>query len=178
MRRVSVPILGMRCAACAAKVEGAIKRLRGVGEVVVNLAAGRAAVSLLPGADLGEVVEAVRKAGYDVPTRTVSLLIDGMRCAAKAERAIKGVEGVLSANVNLASGRAAVTYIPGLADLSGIRRAVEEAGYGAAELSERAEEAEDADRLGLRLADHSLDDPGDVFRPPAAQQNGLRPGLT
>ncbi|RKY03781.1 hypothetical protein DRP77_05435 [Candidatus Poribacteria bacterium] len=87
--------------------------------------------------------------------KRVSVPISWMRCAAKVGRAIgrpKGVEGV---TVNLPSGKAALTYIPGLEDLSEIKRALAEPS------EERAEEAEDAYRLGLDGADHPMDLPPD-----------------
>jgi Cu+-exporting ATPase len=50
-------------------------------------------------------------------------------CVATVERNLKKVDGVESANVNLSSERAAVTYDPGKADLSEFIRRVEGAGY-------------------------------------------------
>jgi Cu+-exporting ATPase len=62
----------------------------------------------------------------------LTLPILGMTCAncvATVERNLKKVDGVESANVNLSSERAAVTYDPGKADLSEFIRRVEGAGY-------------------------------------------------
>src|SRR5690606_1520100 len=50
-------------------------------------------------------------------------------CVARVERALKRVDGVLDANVNLATERAAVVYRPELVDLAQLEEAVEGAGY-------------------------------------------------
>ena len=70
-----------------------------------------------------------------MPTRTpdvIALPIKGMTCAScvgHVEKALRGVEGVASASVNLATERATIEYIPGVAGISELRHAVEDAGY-------------------------------------------------
>ena len=62
----------------------------------------------------------------------VTLTIGGMTCAScvvHVERALRGVEGVDVANVNLATERATVEYSPGVARIGELRHAVEDAGY-------------------------------------------------
>jgi Cu+-exporting ATPase len=64
---VVLPIAGMTCASCVMHVENALKDVPGVLSVVVNLATERATVTYIPGAvEKGQLVEAVRYAGYDV----------------------------------------------------------------------------------------------------------------
>ena len=65
-------------------------------------------------------------------TKNVSLNIGGMTCAAcvsHVEKALRGVEGVESSAVNLATERATVQYTASLADIEDFRAAVEDAGY-------------------------------------------------
>jgi len=130
---LSLPIVGMSCASCVSHVEQALKQVPGVGKANVNLATERAAVEFSPErANLSELVAAVKDAGYDVPAETVTLPIGGMTCAScvsHVENALKGVVGVMVANVNLASERATVTYIPGIASLTDFKQAVADAGY-------------------------------------------------
>ncbi|HOG27851.1 MAG TPA: heavy metal translocating P-type ATPase, partial [Vicinamibacterales bacterium] len=66
---VSIPVTGMTCAACAANIERALKRLPGVSGAGVNYATNRATVAFDP-AVLGvpAIVEAIRDVGYDVVT--------------------------------------------------------------------------------------------------------------
>ena len=62
----------------------------------------------------------------------VTLTIGGMTCAScvvHVERALRRVEGVDVANVNLATERATVEYAPGVARIGELRHAVEDAGY-------------------------------------------------
>jgi len=64
---------------------------------------------------------------------TATLGIEGMTCAscvARVERALKKVDGVLAANVNLATERAVVSYRPDLVDPDRMKEAVVGAGYG------------------------------------------------
>ena len=84
------------------------------------------------------------------------LAITGMTCAscvANVESALRGVSGVKSADVNLATERASVQLDPTRVDLPALVRAVERAGYGALALSadqnERAA-VEDRERAARR----------------------------
>jgi Cu+-exporting ATPase len=65
--RVELPITGMTCASCSARVEKALKRTPGVLEASVNLAAERASVVFSPSTvSYAEVRAAVEQAGYGV----------------------------------------------------------------------------------------------------------------
>ena len=50
-------------------------------------------------------------------------------CVVHVENALEGADGVVSANVNLATERAAVEYVPGVTGISELRHSVEDAGY-------------------------------------------------
>jgi Cu+-exporting ATPase len=65
--RLSVPVLGMHCAACVSTVEGELLRLPGVSGVHVNLAAERATVRFADTVTLSQLREAVARAGYRSP---------------------------------------------------------------------------------------------------------------
>ena len=56
-------------------------------------------------------------------------------CVRNVERALKKPAGVLSVNVNLATEKATVTYLPGAARRPDLVKAVEAAGYGVLDLS-------------------------------------------
>ena len=62
---IKLPIEGMTCASCVARVEKALKRVPGVGSAEVNLATETATVSLAEGASPDSLVAAVRDAGYE-----------------------------------------------------------------------------------------------------------------
>jgi len=93
-------------------------------------------------------------------TAEAELSVAGMTCAAcvaRVERALKGVDGVVDASVNLATERAGVVYLPELVDVAQLSEAVEGAGYQvvAAEGEDRlaAEEEARAERLGALRRD-------------------------
>ena len=63
---------------------------------------------------------------------TVTLPITGMTCAScvrRIEKALSRVEGVRTADVNLATEKAHVVFDPGVASVEQMRAAVEKAGY-------------------------------------------------
>jgi Cu+-exporting ATPase len=63
--QIRLPIEGMTCASCVARVEKALKKVPGVGSAEVNLATETATVTLAAGARPESLVEAVQKAGYE-----------------------------------------------------------------------------------------------------------------
>ena len=131
--QITLPITGMTCAACVSHVSDALGDINGVESVSVNLATEKASLELRSDAvDLSTLTGAVEDAGYGVGTRKTTLAIGGMTCAAcvmHVEHALGGADGVMSAQVNLATERAAVEYVPGVTGISDLRRSVEEAGY-------------------------------------------------
>ncbi|HWQ38338.1 MAG TPA: heavy metal translocating P-type ATPase [Burkholderiales bacterium] len=62
---IKLPIEGMTCASCVARVEKALNSVPGVGSAEVNLATETATVNLAEGASPESLVAAVRDAGYD-----------------------------------------------------------------------------------------------------------------
>jgi heavy metal translocating P-type ATPase len=128
---LSLPIEGMSCASCVGRVERALKQVRGVLDVSVNLATERAEIRLSDPGVRDEAIRAIEGAGYAVSSPAVELAIEGMSCAScvgRVERALKAVPGVAGASVNLATERATIT---GRADIADLVAAVSEAGYQA-----------------------------------------------
>jgi P-type Cu+ transporter len=132
--RIDIPVTGVTCASCVRRVERALSKKEGVTEADVNFAAERASVAYDPSATSpGELVGAIREAGYGADVREVAFGVTGMTCAScvgRVERALEKVPGVLEASVNLANERATVEYLAGEAGLQDLERAVEGAGYG------------------------------------------------
>jgi Cu+-exporting ATPase len=142
--RLTLPITGMTCANCAFTVERSLKKAEGVSDAAVNFATEQATVvfdpALLQPADL---VQQVENAGYGVVTAKVELPITGMtcaNCAATVERTLnRKVDGIVQANVNFATERATVEYVPGVASVAAMIRAIEKAGYGVVQAAADAE---------------------------------------
>ena len=64
--RVDLPVVGMHCAACAVRIEGALGQAPGVAKAAVNFATGRATVEYDPAATAPtNLRDVVRGAGYD-----------------------------------------------------------------------------------------------------------------
>ena len=128
----SLPIEGMTCASCVARVERALQKIPGVVDASVNLATEAASVRAAPGIGLTDLRAAVEKAGYTVGESSASLAIDGMTCAScvsRVEKALMRVPGVLRAEVNLATETATVTAATRHIDEAALVTAVERAGY-------------------------------------------------
>jgi len=135
---ISLPIEGMSCASCVGHVEAALSSVEGVRSVTVNLATERAEIRSAEQLDRTALVQAVRKAGYNVPADVVELVVTGMTCAScvsHVEHALKDVPGVTGATVNLATERATVH---GHASVHALMEAVNKAGYEAHPLDSAA----------------------------------------
>ena len=152
-RTLRVPIQGMDCASCAARIERALSAVPGVESATVNFAAEEATISLAPGA-APDLAAAVRDIGYRVREREIELAIEGMHCAScvqKVERALAAQPGVLTATVNLAAETARVRIVPGAVAAGDLAGALENAGYGAREVG--AAGIAEAERAASRSAE-------------------------
>ena len=162
---IELPVTGMTCASCVARTERALGKVAGVDKVAVNLATERATVTFDPHAVLtGDIVAAVEDAGYGVVTAQETLPILGMTCAScvsRVEKALRTPPGVLRAEVNLATEKATVTYLPGQATRQDLVDAVRGAGYDVVEPAPGAGEAAvaaaaDAEEAARAAAYHTL----------------------
>jgi Cu+-exporting ATPase len=128
----------MTCAACVNRVERGLEKVEGVVLASVNLATEHARVVYDPQKTTPQaLLEKVREAGYTPVVAEVELGVTGMTCAAcvnRVERALKKLEGVLEASINLATERAWVKYLPASTSVAQFKRAIREAGYGVLEL--------------------------------------------
>ncbi|MGB5850529.1 MAG: heavy metal translocating P-type ATPase [Ignavibacteriaceae bacterium] len=67
VQKLSVPVEGMTCASCVARVEKSIKKIDGVEDVYVNLASEKAMLSIDKSkVNIEEIKKAVEEAGYKV----------------------------------------------------------------------------------------------------------------
>jgi Cu+-exporting ATPase len=130
---LDLPVTGMTCANCANTIERTLKKTPGVTNAAVNFANERAQVAFDPAqVKPGELIERVRKAGYDVTLAHADLPLLGMTCANCAntiERTLRKLPGIANAAVNLASERASVDYVPGAVGISDMVAAIRKAGY-------------------------------------------------
>src|SRR5512135_1907731 len=126
-KQITLPITGMYCANCVTTIERNLKKVNGVQTAVVNLASERATVQFDPAVTgLDDMIARVHRAGYGIATGeadfTLRRLADD-NDARRLEKALQKLEGVLDAQVSLASEHARVSYVPTLVTQSEIRGA-------------------------------------------------------
>ncbi len=142
-QRLDLPIGGMHCAGCVARVEKVLQSLSGVQAAQVNLATETATLHYEPATvRLEQVVKAVQESGYQVRLEHTTILIKGMHCAgcvATIERALRNVAGVVQVQVNLATEQATVAYVSSRVEASTLRQAITRAGYEALDLPTEAD---------------------------------------
>ena len=147
-QHIELPIGGMTCAACSARLEKNLNKLPGV-KAAVNLASEKARIEFDPGqTSPANLVQAIQKTGFAVPEQDVVLELEGMTCAACANRietVLNRIDGV-SAAVNFATEKARIRVAPGAATLEQLIAAVNKAGYGAHESLGASREEEKARR--------------------------------
>lgn len=133
--KTNIEIEGMHCASCVSSVEKALKKLDGVKSANVNLSTESATIDYDPDrVNYDAFKKAVEDVGYDVcePTVNRTLQIEGMHCAscvATVEKALKSIDGVSNASVNLATESALVNYDPGKITMADFIRTVDNVGY-------------------------------------------------
>ena len=149
MATQALNIEGMTCASCVQSVEKATKKLPGVQEANVNLATEKMNIRFDENVvSIQDIQAAVDEAGYKALTDTEkkSFTIAGMTCAScvqSVEKATRKLDGVMEANVNLATEKMTVAYDPAVVSVSDITEAVVHAGYEAHEDLETVDTADE-----------------------------------
>ncbi|CAN7221490.1 heavy metal translocating P-type ATPase [Paenibacillus sp. LjRoot56] len=145
-KQTSLQITGMTCAACANRIEKGLNKLEGVTEANVNFAMERATVIYDPSRiDAAKMEQSIQKLGYDTAKEAVDLQLEGMTCAACAQRIEKTLNklpGVRAATVNFAMETAHVVYNPADLTVSDMQKRVEKLGYKAVPKQEQSDPAE------------------------------------
>ncbi len=156
----TLPVRGMTCASCAARLERVLGRIDGVEDAAVNLASERATLRVDPGrVDAARIAAAIEGAGFTVPAESVRLAIGGMTCATcsrRVEKVLRRVEGVETAQVNLATEVATVALTPGATSIDALVEAVTRAGYTAVRAPSDSAEREAAERAEAAAARREL----------------------
>jgi P-type Cu+ transporter len=133
LKKITLQIAGMTCAACVAHNEEALAALPGVTKAVVSLATGKANVEYDPDKiTLDDMRKAVADVGYEVILDKAQLKIGGMSCqscAGNIETAVGSLPGVGKTVVNFATASASVEYAPEITSLEDIRNTIHELGY-------------------------------------------------
>lgn len=126
-RRVSLPVTGMECAACAIRIEKKLGKLPWVRSAVVNYATGEAAVEYDPSqAGLDSLVQTVERTGYGVRSELlVAEVAGGLEAPTSEEvlRALETMNGVLDASVmeDVEEAHIQVRYVPVVTNADDVR---------------------------------------------------------
>jgi len=133
IRTIELKVAGMTCAMCAKTIEYSLLDLDGTTDAEVNLGNETVRVEYDPQQlKLADLEKAVTEVGYEVVHERVTIKVGGMTCAMCVETiedALKRLDGILDANVNLSSEKAYVTYNPDITTVSGMKKAISDAGY-------------------------------------------------
>ncbi len=135
---IILPIEGMSCNACAARIEKVLNRLPDV-QAHVNFASEKAQIELKSTeSTLDDVIHHIEKAGFKVPPQHLELSIEGMSCAACAARIEKVLnkQNHVEAVVNFSNETAHVDYVTGLITPEQIIQKIEKAGFKAIQKQE------------------------------------------
>jgi len=139
MKKETIKIRGMSCAACAKRIEKAVGGMEGVKSATVNFATEMLTLEFdEQKAPLTEIKKTIENTGYNVIEKAkikhATIPIGGMTCAACAsriERVLGKTEGIKKASVNLSTEKATVEYDPEIIRLSAIKQAINKLGYKA-----------------------------------------------
>lgn len=160
--RVDLPIIGMTCAACARRIESGLARTPGVRRATVNFATSRATVEYDPNqAAVKDLIEVVRQIGYDiVGTVRADFVVDDSARPSGSSRPLENhlgrTRGVVGANFNLGTMQVRIDYLPSVASIADLRRAIEDLGYRVREMLTVADDASVGDReAAARDAEYS-----------------------
>ncbi|MED4779371.1 heavy metal translocating P-type ATPase [Brevibacillus choshinensis] len=134
-KQINMQITGMTCAACAIRIEKGLNKLDGVSSANVNFAMEKASVVYDPEkVSVSRLEESISKLGYGTAKEVVDFQLEGMTCAACANRIEKGlnkIPGVTKATVNFAMETAHVEYSPSEVSVSDMQKKVQQLGYKA-----------------------------------------------
>lgn len=133
LSRIELAVADLPMVRPAAKLEAGLLSLNGVDRVTVNAGAGLVQLDYDPQKiKLVGLVGAIRTAGYTVDGAQTRIGIEDLRCASCVkfiEDELKSTQGVLNANVNIATQEATVDYLPQNTTLSQLNAAIETWGY-------------------------------------------------
>ncbi|PKN73982.1 MAG: heavy metal translocating P-type ATPase, partial [Deltaproteobacteria bacterium HGW-Deltaproteobacteria-10] len=140
--KVTFAVSGMTCATCVRRLEEGLRQMPGVRKAEVNFATEKASVEYEADiVDINALQNKVRDLGYEAfvdasaaasPPGKVTISVGGMTCAAcvrRVENALREVEGVQDASVNMATARATVNHAAKWAGLAALEKAIVDQGY-------------------------------------------------
>ncbi len=133
MKKVNIDVEGMTCAACSSRIQKVLDKKEGVESSNVNLLSNKAVIEYdEEKISKDELIKSIEKTGFEVPIVTKKVLIQGMTCAAcssRLDKVLNKIEGVESANVNLSTNLATITFKSGAVEDKEILDTIKKAGF-------------------------------------------------
>jgi len=136
IKKYKIKITGMHCASCAATIERALKKTKGVKDATVNFATESASVEFDPNIvsedELEKVVESTgygvikEKEGKEIRLKVIGM--DNPHCVSQVDAALSTLNGILKKEL-LVNERATITFDPSKVDVEKIKNTIKEAGY-------------------------------------------------
>ena len=81
-KNITLPVKGMSCASCSARIEKKIGKLLGVTSAHVNFAAEVVTIEFDPQKiTVGQFPKAIKKLGFEVPRQNKTFPVEGLTCA-------------------------------------------------------------------------------------------------
>lgn len=133
-KTLNLAVTGMSCKHCQAHVKEALEKVPGVASAEVDLEGAKACVKADDSVTADALVKAVEAAGYGASPlegKTVTLPVKGMMCGhcqARVKKALEGVAGVTSADVDLEGAKATVACGTGVSE-DALKKSIVDAGY-------------------------------------------------
>ena len=133
-KTLNLAVTGISCKHCQAHVKEALEKVPGVASAEVDLEGAKACVKADDSVTADALVKAVEAAGYGASPlegKTVTLPVKGMMCGhcqARVKKALEGVAGVTSADVDLEGAKATVACGTGVSE-DALKKAIVDAGY-------------------------------------------------
>lgn len=157
--KIDLPIIGIHCSSCIPTIEKEIKKIPGIDFVTVNISTEKAHIEFDNNVvETGEIISAIKKAGYQAGFSVLNIGIGNMHCAScvtQIEKELRKTSGVLSASVELGTNTAIIKYIPGTIKISEVKYIIEKLGYNTFDTSSLKAEKQVDDNLEK---DESIDE--------------------
>jgi len=117
--KVTLPIAGMTCASCVARIEKALKGQAGIIQATVNLASEKATVEYVPfQVKPGDLKQVIREIGYEVPEGKADEVLEADRTEKEKELGRLKTKLIVSLTLaTLVMIGSMHMYIPGLREL-------------------------------------------------------------
>lgn len=140
IKTLELPITGMSCASCAARVERGVGKLAGIVESNVNCATNVLTVKYDPAkVSPRELITTVCDLGYGAGVQKVTLPVEGMHCAScvrRVEGGLEALDGVVTAEANFATAKVTVNYLDNRVGTLDMKSAIVRLGYSVPDIPE------------------------------------------